>query len=297
MKKIYLIKALEEASQKTNKQKFNILLDMLLCKIKYKANSKDYYYFEMFNATAFERSTFITKGKNNDLIKKYNNPKYIKNSNNPLEFHKIFAKFLNKEWIELNNLKEFKKFCSKHKEIVAYTNKKLKKISTKEINIDKLYKELIGKKYILVEEFVKPTNNINKIFLDADIFIKIITLLGKSCLAYIYVEEQALIAPIDIETGSINGAFVSLENNNVADTKETLITNWTELKETIENACLEIPELGYVEWTFKLGEKRTYLLKANASPNHYLYQRPPHREHNIGVVPIIKKIEERKIEN
>lgn len=305
MKKIYVLKAIKNVQQKTNAKRIKIILDLFVCKIKYKANSIDYDHFEMFKMSNFERKTFITKGKNNDLVKKYNNPKFMKLVNNPLYFHKHFDKFLNREWIELNNLKNFKKFCNTHKEIIAYSNKKKENIVIANTNLEKLYKELLEKKYSFVEEAVKVVGSLKKIAKEANISIKITTLLGKCLIAFLYIEEDSvLIAPIDIESGSINYPAVDDEKNiyesypkSKKSIKGITIPNWERLKEICELASLEIPEIGYIEWTLVIGEKRNCLMKASANPNHYLYQRPSHREHNIGIVPLIKRIEERKIES
>ena len=305
MKKIYVLKAIKNVHQKTNTKRIKIILDLILCKLKYKASSIDYDYFEMYKMSNFERKTCITKGKNNDLIKKYNNLKFMKYVNNPLEFHKHFDKFLNRDWLELNSLKNFKKLCNNHKEIVAYSNKKKEHIILENINLEKLYKGLLEKKYIFVEESVKTVGSLKKIAKEANISIKMVTLLGKCLLAFLYIEEEnTLIAPIEIETGNINYPAVDDEKivyeKHPKSNKDILgitIPNWERLKEICELACLEIPEIGYIEWTLIIGEKRNYLLKGSAHPNHYMYQRAAHREHNIGIVPLIKKIEERKIES
>ncbi len=306
MKKIEKRKTKEIIEKWINTEKIKRFGDFLFCKIKYKASSKDYKYFEMYKMSNFERKTYITKGKNNELIKKYNNPKRMKLLNNPLEYHKTFTKFLNREWIELNQLKSFKSFCTQHKEIIAYSNKKTKHIVLENKNIEKLYKELKEKKYILIEEKVKTTGTLKKISPTSDVYIKIITLLGKSLLAILSIEEEQekIIASINIEKGTI---FHAAEDNerkkhevHPKTKKEILgitIPNWEHIKETCELACLEVPEIGYIEWTFAIGEKRICLIHASATPSYELYQRVPHLEHDLGIVPIIKQGEERKIEN
>lgn len=304
MKKTYLIKGIETSSYKTNKKKWQLFLDFLLCKIKYKASIKDYFDLEMYKMTAFERNTFITKGKNNDLIKKYNSPKYMKMINNPLEFHKTFTKFLNYEWIELKKGKEFKDFCQKRTKILLVSNKKTKLLQMKDKNLETLFKELKERKIILIKEAVKTTKSLKNIFPNSIASVKITTLLGKILAAYLVVNGEEVIAPIDLETGKILSPAIDKENNTYEnypktqnDILNTIIPHWEQLKEIGENLCLEVPQVGYIEWTFMVGDKKIYLVKASATPNHHKFQRPAHREHNIGFVPLIKKIEERKIEN
>ncbi len=306
MKKMNWLKTIENVHKVTNNKKIKILLDIIICRIKYKATSRDYDYFEMYKMSEFERSTYLTKGKNKDLIKKYNHPKFMKLVNNPIEFHKIFTKFINREWLEINNLKSFKKFCTNQKEGIAFSNKRKKQINIEKRTIEKVYKELTEKKYLLIEEIVKTTGSLKKISSTSNISIRIITILGKCLSALLYIEEEniQLMAPVDLDTGKILFRAEDQAKNKFTahpkTKKEILgieIPNWERIKEVCEEACLEIPEVGYIEWTFVIGEKKIDLVKVNTNPEYDLFQRVTHQEHNIGMIPLIKKKEERKIEN
>ena len=111
-------------------------------------------------------------------------------------------------------------------------------------------------------------------------------------------------APVDLDTGKILFRAEDQAKNKFTahpkTKKEILvieIPNWERIKEVCEEACLEIPEVGYIEWTFVIGEKKIDLVKVNTNPEYDLFQRVTHQEHNIGMIPLIKKREERKIEN
>ena len=62
--------------KKTGLKRIAIFNDMRECALKYGAGYMDYDLFEMYNLTDEQRDTYITRGRNNDLIKKYNNPEY-----------------------------------------------------------------------------------------------------------------------------------------------------------------------------------------------------------------------------
>ena len=49
---------------------------MIICGFKYEAGYMDYMLFEMYNLNSKQRKTIMTRGKNNKLIKKYNDFKY-----------------------------------------------------------------------------------------------------------------------------------------------------------------------------------------------------------------------------
>ena len=55
--------------KKTGKSRLSIFNDMRECAVKYGAGYSDYDLFEMYNLTDEERNTYITRGRNNDLIR------------------------------------------------------------------------------------------------------------------------------------------------------------------------------------------------------------------------------------
>ena len=69
---------IKEVHEKTNKNSILIFLDIVYCGLKYQAGYIDYNLYEMYRMNKFERKTIITRGINNEYIKKYNNPNFIK---------------------------------------------------------------------------------------------------------------------------------------------------------------------------------------------------------------------------
>ena len=63
---------------KNNKSKISIFFDIIHCGLKYQAGYMDYKIFEMYNLNEEQRKTIITRGINNKIVKKYNNPEYTK---------------------------------------------------------------------------------------------------------------------------------------------------------------------------------------------------------------------------
>lgn len=295
-KKKSLFSIINEVHYKTNKNRILICKDIIICYLKYKANYNDYILFEMYKINDFERNTILTHGINNDLIQKYNNPKFRKYFDDKVEFNKYFDKYLNYDWIELNgkNIKIFKEFCNKHDKIIirSVSNNKKESLDIQNQDLKKLYKNLIENKTILVEEDIKYAIKKN---------IIIVTFLGNIVAAFLKVKndfnkdtlEDHIFIPIDIDTGIINNQFVaSLEQ----DIKESKIPEWEELKKYCETLCLENPAIGYVEWNICIGKNKFYLINGSGYPNHNLFKFLPHRNVNIGLLPLFKKIEERKVE-
>ncbi len=291
-------KTIKEIASITNKNRLAIILDILKCHLKYKSTYDDYLKFQFYKKDAFERNTFLTQKKNDELIKKYNNPKFTKNLNTSWEFNMYFDKFLLQDYLILNkrNKKEFIKFCTKYKKILAKSkNKQLGHIDMTNQNVETLYNELKKFDRLVIEnELENP--HLKKLINDY-FFLKTITISGSIIAANL--EKGTLknisIAPIDIENGTLLGPF--LDNNNKEediDYQKIKIPYWEKIKKLCEDASLEIPEVGYIEWTISLGPTSPTLVSASSTPDYQKYQTSPIRNKNVGLIPIIKQREERK---
>lgn len=64
-----MLNKINSIHKKTGKGRIYIFNDMRKCAVKYGAGYSDYDLFEMYNLNDEERDTYITRGRNNDLIK------------------------------------------------------------------------------------------------------------------------------------------------------------------------------------------------------------------------------------
>ena len=76
-----------------------VLLDILYCTAKYGSGWVDYEAFKMYAMNARERGYILTIGKNNELIKKYNDKRYIQYFEDKAIFNKKFNDFIKRDWI------------------------------------------------------------------------------------------------------------------------------------------------------------------------------------------------------
>lgn len=110
-----MFKTIKDISKETKKSKLFILNDMIYCGFKYQAGYSDYKLYKMYNMNANERKTIVTRGINNNIVKKYNNKSYIDCFENKALFNKLFNKYLNREWLFLEeaSLDDFKEYARK----------------------------------------------------------------------------------------------------------------------------------------------------------------------------------------
>ncbi len=332
MKKIkYLIKricnmnfnnffnTLNDVHKKTGKNKVYLFFDMIICGFKYQAGYIDYNLFEMYNMNRYERSTVITRGINNEIIKKYNDPEYMKIFNDKVKFNERFNKYLKRDWLELtgNNKKEFAKFCEKHPKFVAKPTKEscgkgVEIIDSTDKKIYDLYNDLYNNKQILVEEIAVQCKKLSDLHPDSINTLRVVTLKGTVVTALLRIgnnhnnvdnfNHEGLCVPIDIEDGIIKYQAIDKKGNLYEKhpiTKKEIVgfkvPKWNEVKKICEQAALEIPQVGYIGWDVCVTKDDICFIEANEFPGHDLYGLPPHRTNNIGLLPKFQEAMKKEI--
>ena len=113
-------KTINNINKKTGKSRIYLFFDIIYCGLKYQAGYLDYNLFEMYDLNKEQRKTIITRGINNEFVKKYNNPKYTKYFNNKVLFIKKFSKYIGRDWLLIdNNFEDFDALLKKHKKLIA----------------------------------------------------------------------------------------------------------------------------------------------------------------------------------
>ena len=91
-----MFKVIDRIHKKTHKNRIILFFDIVYCGLKYQAGYLDYELFEMYDLNSKQRATILTRGKNNDFVKKYNKPGYRELFDNKLLFDQKFKKFIDK---------------------------------------------------------------------------------------------------------------------------------------------------------------------------------------------------------
>ena len=144
-----MMKVVDEINKKTKLDKHYLIMDMIICSNKYGTGYHDYQEFEFYNLNKLERKTYLTRVKNNAIVRKFNNKEYFKYFDNKYEFNKIFNEYIKRDWLYLNeNYEEFIKFCSNKEEFIAKPIDGCGGIGIELIKIDKknlknIYEKLI----------------------------------------------------------------------------------------------------------------------------------------------------------
>ena len=308
---------IDTVHSKTNKNKLAIFIDIINCGIKYQAGYIDYNLFEMYNLNKEERKTIITRGINNEILKKYNDQSKAYIFEDKALFNKLYDKYLNREWIYLkDNLEEFKEYLKNKKEIIVKPlslscGKGVEKIKVSDYEPEELYNHLIKTERFLVEDVAKQNKEISKIYPESVNTVRIVTLNKKVVAAFIRFgnlgnvvdnfNHDGMVTTINIETGIVEYPALDKKKNIYEIhpyTNEKIIglkiPMWDKVKELCIEACSVTPEIGYIGWDVCVGEKEPCLIEGNDFPGHDLYQLPIHRKDGTGLLPIFKKAMEEK---
>lgn len=296
--------------KKTKKSRLYLFFDIIYCGLKYQAGYLDYNLFEMYDLNKEQRNTIITRGINNEFVKKYNNPNYTKYFNNKVLFIKKFSNYIDRDWLLLDdNYEAFDKLLKSHKELIAKPiNLQCGKgiIKVKDGNNLETYNELTKNGQLLVEEILTQCDTIKKLHPSSINTLRVVTINHKVVTAYIQIgnnnnivdnfNNEGMVAPINIKTGLIEFPAIDKFDNLYYDhplTHEKIvgltIPRWGEVVKLCEEATNVIPEVNYVGWDVCVGPKKLYLIEGNEFPRHDIYQLPPHRKDGIGLLPVFKE--------
>jgi len=313
-----MFKTIDMVHEKNHKFKPFIFFDVVWCGLKYQAGYVDYYQFEMYKMNGKERKTIITRGINNAICKKYNDPASIYKFEDKCVFNEIFNEYLNRDWLKLTGeiLSEFKKFIRKHSTIIVKPvglscGKGVEKIDTTKFSAEELYNNLLKNNQILVEEVAKQNKVLNDLYPLSVNTLRVVTLNKKVVTAYLRIgnagnvvdnfNHGGMVTAVDVETGVINYEAIDKSKNVFSIHPYTnkkivgvKIPMWEDVKKLCVNACEKVPEVGYIAWDVCLGEDKPCLIEGNDFPGHDLYQLPVHRDGNIGLLPVFKKAMEEK---
>lgn len=296
--------------------KLYLLIDILFCKIKYKANLNDYKMFSMYLLNNKERKTILTSGKNLILTNKLNDYSKLHIFENKNEFNEVFDDYLKRKWMFINrkNYNEFECFIKNMDYIIAKPNdntegKRIEKIKVGDYSIKELYNYLKDKDLLLVEEDIKQHNYLNKLYSKSINRVTVVTILYNDITYIISInlnlgnnsivdslKRGGMTNKIDIETGTSLHPFCDRGLNNYyfhPVTKEKInnikLPYINEIKSLVKDLSKIIKTVRYVSWDIAITNDGPILIGASPLPNIY-YQFYVHNEDNKGIMPLIDEI-------
>lgn len=311
-----MFKIVKKISIKANKNYIYILLDVIYCGFKYGAGYYDYQEFEFYLLNKEERKTYLTRAKNNEIIKTFNNQKSFYKLNNKALFNKEFKNYINRSFLLINkdNFNEFKNFIETNKTIIV---KPLegeggigieKYYITDKTNKKRLFNKLIKNNQNLIEECVEQHSKINKLYKESVNTLRLFTFndgkhsyvvnsvfkLGNGGVTdnfssggmYTFVDEKGkVIVPAIDKEDNIHTIHPITKEKIVG----FIVPEYIEACDLVKKASNMVKEIGYIGWDVAISNKGPVIIEGNPFPGVFQIK-PSLVDKKEGLIPKYNKV-------
>ncbi len=309
-----MFKTIKKISEKSNKNTIIIFLDVVWCGIRYQAGYYDYLEFEFYNLNSKQRKTYVTRGINNQIVKKYNDKSKWYIFDDKVQFHKLFKDFTKRKYLKLdNNIEEFEKFLKEHQKIIAKPiagtggNGILKIEYDANVNFEQIYEQLVKNNQLLIEEYISQHSKLNELYADSVNSLRMFTFIENG-------NSHFLQAVLKLGNGSIvdnfngGGMYTILSDDGIVvnpaiDKNDNIftihpITNqsiigfkvpmFEEAVNLVKEAAKMVPEVGYIGWDVAITNDGPIIIEGNCYPGVFQLK-PSLSKNKQGVLTKYKK--------
>ena len=309
-----MFKIAGEVSKKCDKSFVGVVKDMVHCGMKFQAGYYDYQEFEFYKLNDEQRATFLTRGKNNAIIIKYNDKEAMKLFDDKIAFNKRFNDFMNRDWLDLNTAdeKDFVSFMKKNPVIIAKPSDGVGGIGVEKYHIEntededdivKLYHILKKKKQNLVETFIIQHSEMNRLYSRSvntlrmftfckdgkGHFLQAILKIGNGGVVdnfssggmYTFVEDDGT-----VKVPAIDKDDNQYEKHPVTGTDIIgfSVPMFEEAVKLVERAAEVVPEVGYIGWDVGISDSGPVIIEGNSFPGVF-QKRASLSDNFTGIIP------------
>ena len=304
---------LEKIKIDSHRSKFIIFFDVIFTCLKFKVGYMDYYLLKMYEMNMQEKSTYLGRGKNNDLVEKLNKKEDLHLLNNKIDTNKLLNKYLKRDWSYLGD-KDISKFLKDNKKFIAKPSngqcgKGIEIIESKKFKTEKdIIKYLEKNNLDVFEELIKQHKELNKLNDTSVNTIRIVSIYNHkvffvgACMRIgnknfvDNFESGGMTAKVDVDTGVVLSPAIDKKGNLYYKhpiSKEKIqgfkIPYYNETLKMISEMATCVPTIRYVGWDIAITDKGPVLVEANPLPGTQITQMPYPGEKKCGCLP---KIEE-----
>lgn len=310
-----MLEKTQSIHKKTGRSRVWILQDMVRCASRYGAGYMDYDLYEMYDLTDAQRDTYLTRGRNNALILKYNTKEKFHIFDNKDEFYENFNEFLRREWLVVKKWDEaaFTAFVEKNpvfiaKPIDGACGKGVERLETKDFTdtaaVLKYLKDL-GDNYI-VEELITQHPDVAAIYPESINTVRVVSIhkegVSHIICAYFRIGNNGkhvdnfnsggMAAPVDEVTGIVRApaidktkALYEVHPYTGNPIQGFRFPDWEEAMNMVKQAAGKIEGMAYIGWDVAFTPDGPKIVEGNNFPGHDIYQLPEHTPDRIGMMP------------
>jgi len=314
-----LWRTIREIARENRKASLLILVDMMWCVIRYGAGYIDYRIFDFARLSGAQRKTFVTQGKNENLIRRLNRKSDCRLMNDKIEFNKLFESYIGREWIDLRacSKEEFASFLKGKSAIIA---KPVAEVSGKGViivetaqcqNPKELYCRLKKSGQVLVEQMVVQHPDISRVYQDSVNTLRLFTIAMPDEVHVICRVMRFGVGGSVVDNFTAGGMFALVNEAGIIHTdavnikteifsahpdtgeifKGMEIPFFAEAEAMAKEAARLVPGIRYVGWDIAITHTGPLFIEANHNPGYVLMQSKVYLlENDYGLLPMIKKI-------
>ncbi len=289
--------AIRATAKESGKPGVWILGDMVWCGLRYQAGYNDYRSLDFYLLDGDQRASVLTRGKNNVIVRKYNDKAACIRLDDKGLFCKLYDPFLHREWLDLREASEedFKSFAARHPTFIVKPVTGIggagveKKTVTSETDLTRLYTSLREGDQALAEELVIQHPELAALYPQAVNSLRLYTFYdGKDVNVLRCVLKLGNHGSV-VDNDASGGMFTFLEENGVVkypavDLEEHIYDKHPETGKTIpgfrvpffrealalvKEAALVTPQVAYVGWDVAITTTGPALIEGNSYPGVY----------------------------
>lgn len=297
-----------------------IFCDMVWCGFKYQAGYLDYSLFHFWDLNAAQRSSVLTRGKNNAYVRALNDKAHWDDFDVKPTFLRLFAPYADRKWLDLTEAtardlqnfgEELGSFLVKPRDGTHGDGVEIVK-AAEVTDWQALYDGLMEKGQTLCEEVIVQHPEMSRLWPGSVNTIRLVTILGQdntvhTVAAYLRVgngprpvdnfNSGGMVTPLDPETGVIlapardKSGFLSQVHPVTGVKFEGFqVPMWDEVLFFIQKAALVVPQVRYVAWDVAVTAQGPTLVEGNQYPGHDIYNLPGQNPSKMGILPVLDAV-------
>lgn len=305
--------------QRSGKSRLWLMADMLRCAVKYNAGYIDYKIAQMYSLNDEQRSTVITRGISNSIVRRMNDKAYWHFFDDKTQFNALFKEWIPRKWLLINDTTTEDDVATLVAEQTQLIGKPLEGSSGQGIErfTEKdwqcgaaAFLQLLKDKGIgILEEVVQQHPDMAALCPTSVNTCRIATLLGDKQQGIVYaflrigngkvmdnVDCGGMAARIDLESGKLLTVGADKQGNTYTQHPMTgtpivgfTIPYWEEAKAMCLEAAKKVPQMRFVAWDVAITPDGPTFIEGNSFPSHAIPQFAAHYPDGIGILPEFRK--------
>ena len=292
------------AGAEFKKPKLFVMVDMVICSLRFNVGYLDYHTFGFAGLNAAQRATFMTMVDNQRVIRAVNDGAKRDLFEDKRQFLATFGPQAKRDWLDLETaaFEDFEAFTAKHgvffaKETDSYGGLGVSRMETAGTDPKALWNALRTTRRFLVEEAVVQDERVAALFPLSVNTVRMVTLCKDGEVHLLYALIRMGSGESRVDNISSGGMYAPLDENGVIRAKafcdktgeyyavhpttDTPIVGFAlprfdEAVALVKEAALVVPEVRYVGWDVAFSDKGPLLIEGNTIPSYDMCQNHNH---------------------